>query len=903
MGYLAALGIPTAVLAIMRGGWVYLTRKRNRDLASKFYSSRAGSWTRKALAYFLGKRMRRTWLLYYVLEQYISTLDARHEVLVIPGKSVELPIDRCFIPLELRAGQMSEAAQLLTKKGAVLLLGDPGAGKSAMLSWLIRTLCQNCREDRETARLPVYAPLQQLVPYLSAFRNKNLRPEQALQILDNWFSDHQLKPLNLYDPSNMLASYAQDGKSGIVILLDELDEIQSIDFPRMEKFILALTEYLSAAQGSNLIVIATRRQALDFTPRLLRGDIANLVAVELKPFSPAAIYSFLRRWPYKSPRQSAHEARRIFAQLRSNSTLMDTCSNPLALALYVDHDLKLRDLGWSNDILPPETRAAFYTDIVDYLMIRRRRDQLGMALPNRPFIQFRTNFFVAVADEHVKSSESFNYIAEDKLLKHIESVARSDQSPETALAELAKDTGIIARGQDGAWHFIHSSFLDYFLACSIATVSKKRDIEQIFKRLDDAPLRYLEGFYLACGLMGARNWPYLNTVLHDLSHNTFVGRYYPRAMLEAQQYFQANFVERMKFYCHLWKKDKKDVTLFQDLVAVLVEYERACHSMGRHPDVTVLEQFGKDDFAKEGISVLEAARLDIQLAMHIAQNDSMAAILTSSETEDAIVALYEPTIAEQLTESEIVSNRRLSAIVAETALRSSLVAASLVAPQQGSTGSVPVPRSRSFSHPGVRWADSWRIRNSRLSGSLDAGVQFVLSLQPYQRSEFPHIALLSYARPIRRLRNEVLFDDLRQPTFIIGASLLLFLPLLFLNLPGPELGLAAVGISLIVFSAFYLAIRTGLMKTSSARILNVDPFSANAGARSANYAKLVLGSPDTLPRWRLRRPKRSDGSVTAVYIREFPFFWRRFCPAMNDRRISRQAAHPCSSFGQKTSVG
>lgn len=882
MGILPAVAIPSAVLATARGAWLYVTRRRRSgSLELGVVRSRAMSWTRKAAAYFVGQRLRRTWLLYYVLERYITSLDMRHGTLTVPGRGVELPIDRCFIPLELRAGQMSEGTQLLMKSGTVLLLGDPGTGKSALLSRLIRSLCQSTREDRESARLPVYAPLQQLVSYLPEASNKDLLPEQALRILDSWFNDFQLKSLGLYDPSNMLASFAQNRKSGIVILLDELDEIRASDLPRVEKFILALTQYVSAALGANLVVIATRRQALDFTPRLLTGDIADLVTVELKPFSQTAIYSFLRRWPYKTDRQSVHEARRIFAQLRLNSTLLDTCSNPLALALYVDHDLRLRDSGQSNGVPLPETRAAFFTDIIDYLMIRRRHDKLGMALPNRPYRQSRTNFFISVVDDHIRSREPFNYISEDKLLKHIADLARNDQTPETALSELAKDTGIIARGQDGSWHFIHRSFLDYFLACSIATVSKSRDLAQVLRHLDDAPLRYLEGFYLACGLMASRSWPYLNTVLRDLGHNTFVGRYYPRAMLEAQAYFQPGFVERIKFYCHLWKKDKRDVTLFHDLVAVLVDYERSCETMGRRPDVSVLGQFGKGDFEREGMSVLEAARLDVDLAMQIAKSDNMAAILVGSETEDAIVALYEPTIGDQLTESEIVSTPRLAAIVAETALRSSLVAASLASPRLASRG------SKALSHPDAPWADSWRVRGSRLAGAVGVAMPFARTLPDEHRSEFPHLALLSYARPIRRLRHEVLFDDLRQPIFLVCTSLLLLSPFWLMGWSAPELALVGVTALLVVFWAFYRAVRVGLLRTSSARILNLDPFSTSAARLPARYARLTAGDPLTLPRWRFRRPRNSEGPLVAVYIRQFPFVWRRFCPAMNEKHISR----------------
>jgi hypothetical protein len=100
----------------------------------------------------------------------------------------------------------------------------------------------------------------------------------------------------------------------------------------VENLLINLASYLSSVRGRNLLVVASRRQALDFTPRLTGGEVASLYTVELKPFTPAAIYSFLLRWPYAGGARESIEARRIFNSLRLNPTLIETCANPLALA-------------------------------------------------------------------------------------------------------------------------------------------------------------------------------------------------------------------------------------------------------------------------------------------------------------------------------------------------------------------------------------------------------------------------------------------------------------------------------------------------------------------------------------------------------------------------------------------
>jgi archaellum biogenesis ATPase FlaH len=905
MVYLPWLAVPVAaVLTVSRAAWSYLGRRRQRQTTElDEVRLRATSWLRRAATHLVGQRLRRTWLVHYAVDRYASSLYKRHQTLTVYGR-VELSIDRCYIPLELRAGHTTDASQLLLKSGTVLILGDPGTGKTALLSRLVRDLCRGCFENRDTSQLPVYASLQQIVSYLPRDEKADLRPDAAFSILDSWFQDFQLNALDLFDSSKMLLALAQSPKNGLVVLLDGLDEVSADDITAVESFIVALSQFVGAAPGKNVVIVASRRQALDFTPRLINGTIDNAVAVELQPFSPAAIYSFLLRWPYKPGYHATSEARRIFTQLRRNPTLLDTCSNPLALALYVNHYLRLRDLGqtyevqrsdtsaaFSNDI--PDTRAAFFTDIVDYLMIRRRAEQLGVGTPTRPVRQARTNFFVAVVDEHIKSNEPFNQISHDVMLRHIGGLARQNQPHEQALLELAKDTGIIVRDADGTWHFIQRSFLDYFLANSIAAISKGHDLLQLQRLLKVAPLRYLEGFYLACGLMASRNAPYLETVLRQLGQNTFVGRYYPRAMLEAQAYFFVpDFVERISFYCDLWRKRRRrDISLFRDLVSVIIDYEHSCEALGKPAEISAVEQF-QDELRDEGTSVLQAARLDIELAMRIAKEESLAKILLGGSTEEAIVALYDPRLSDKLEQSEIESDARLAAIVAETALRSPLFASNLAMSSERkiSRGFGRLPAGKE------RWADSWPIRGTPLAGVLQVAVPFIRTLSSDRRSEFPHLALLSSTRPIRRLRNELLFGDWRVSVLLVSVFVLVTFPFWLLGWNAVLLTLVAIPAALVILLLFRMALLKGFVTLRSQRILNLQPPNVDSATLLDKHVRLMTGAQSSFKRWYLQRPRSTDGLFTAVYVREAPFAWRRFCPALGDQKISRAGCAAAQHF-------
>jgi hypothetical protein len=693
--------------------------------------------------------------------------------------------------------------------------------------------------------------------------------------------------VGLFTTTELLAPLAQSARNGLVVMLDGLDELGAEDIALAEAFTISLAQFFTGAPGRNLVVVASRRQALDFAPRLTSGTIPGMTSVDLQPFSSAAVYSFLLRWPYLPTLDPIEEAQRMFSQLRLRPALLDACTNPLSLALYVSRDLRMRQSGIIADTAIIDTRAEFFDEVVGYLLVRRRADREGIRAPSMPFKQARFRFFSEVAKDHIESADPYNRIDAQHLVKHSVGIKGANDSADDAILDIAKETGIIGQNDDGTWSFIHRSFLDFFLAQSLmASSNTNRQITRLVTLLHKAPLRYEEGFYFSCGLMAARNWPKLPDILEALGSNALAGHHYPRACLEAQAYALPRFSERIKYYCQRWKRDRSQTRLLRDLVAVLVDYERSCRDLSQSPEVSFKGQLWPE-LEAQGYSLLQAVHLDIELGMDVAGSRDLLSLLERSATEEAVLALYDPAVVSTLKEQPVEDRPELAAVIAEAALRSSLLASALSAPK--------LHMLRMGSDP-TAWSLNWSVRNSKYAAILNAGLLHLQGLRPSERIEFPHLNLLTYTKPRQRIRTELILGDWRLTVLLASLSVAAGSVLVLLGSP-PAVAVAVVlAVALMVLLNARRLVLRRVITLATMRALNMAAHRRDIGGVLGHRLVIVAGSASTLPRFSLRRPIGGDGEIFAAYERSSPFLWRRFAPSLGDDRLSRSG---CAAIQQR----
>jgi len=282
--------------------------------------------------------------------------------LQVPARDeILLPIDRIFIPLNLEQATTKELADhttLLNFGTRIRVVGDPGSGKSSLSKRLFRDECNRTLRAPARGRLPLLLALRDLkVPRGAAKPN----PENWLytRLLD------MVKGIGVFDIQSCFEAYLSD--SGVLLILDGLDEVSTVDYPFIEAAILSLSNRLSR-HGTNNIIIITMRLQFHLHVRESYSTTFPIV-FSVKPFSPTDVYEFLARWPFAHNRWDT--VLRIYSDLHEHPNLRDLCSNPLILAMYVANDLLSRE----GDA--PETRTTFYKTVTDELLLKRRQRQSG----------------------------------------------------------------------------------------------------------------------------------------------------------------------------------------------------------------------------------------------------------------------------------------------------------------------------------------------------------------------------------------------------------------------------------------------------------------------------------------------------------------------------------------------
>ena len=452
----------------------------------------------EGVMYWISRSIKKSVAAALTLKQYsrLRLADEKYRYLIVPSTiNLNLDIERVFVPLTIENPSTPKTSydhnDLLTVGTRIRVLGDPGSGKSSLIKKIFRDACRKCRSSPRTSRLPVLLEL----------KNLPAPPRSGVES-GSWMYNYlkgETSKCAVYKMEDCFDNYAST--TGLLVLLDGLDEVSTSDYAYIKKAINALSEDLSNRSPNNNVILTMRTQFHQQTRQDFPTHFPHVTL--LRSFSPKDIYEFLARWPFeKHPKKNIT---RIYKELTDRLSLRELCGNPLILAMYVAADQK------TGHVAPPDSRTEFYRKVTEELIIKRRLHQRGPTVAPTKLREQRERILGRLAYEHLTEGvEAINLLRWSEGLKVVcQILGCSPGEAEGHLRELAKETGLIGEEQpQETFRFIHLSLCEFLAA--LEAIQAREDgwnrlvaTHQEFKcrKASHVKSRLVEVLPFACGLL------------------------------------------------------------------------------------------------------------------------------------------------------------------------------------------------------------------------------------------------------------------------------------------------------------------------------------------------------------------------------------------------------------------
>jgi formylglycine-generating enzyme required for sulfatase activity len=407
---------------------------------------------------------------------------------------------RQFLMRQREAERIS-AEEIVNRKGRLLVMGDPGSGKSTFVKHLTYLMAEAALASDPTpwlerlgewengALLPVRIDLRQILAQVDA------KTTGARLILNHLHAEFAEWGLDVYwDEFN---EALQDKKGGLLFLLDGLDEVPA---GKRQAVIDAVND-LAALYPKHRYVVTCRPYAYVDQPWKLTG----FHEVTLAPFNYGQIDRFIQNWYERLAergrieRATARDKARRLIEAVHRRDLLGLAERPLLLTVMAQLHAYAGQL--------PEDRTQLYSDGVQ-LLLQRWESRLGaengileyLSVPGLKMSDLESGLYEVAFRAHMAghSREGTADISEGQLRECLARYLNKDWNKAGLFVEYIRErAGLLIRHKTEAYTFPHRSFQEFLAACYWLGMDDypRESVEMVCADWD----RWREVFVLATG--------------------------------------------------------------------------------------------------------------------------------------------------------------------------------------------------------------------------------------------------------------------------------------------------------------------------------------------------------------------------------------------------------------------
>jgi len=417
------------------------------------------------------------------LSQYLDALI--YECQIVPFMPVgagttgdiEITLDQIYIDLDvhipIKKGEIDRvpALKITTDTDRLVLLGDPGSGKSTFVKMVARSAALDWMENNPPALgkqlIPVILILRELVEDLQSLDPENVDEEQVL----SQFKTKTTETLRRYGISGFKNDFLRFLKDQpALFIFDGMDEVPQNLRKAARLWVETVIRHLQPKKA-----ILTCRIRSYFDEAVIRG----YKAFTLAPFNEKQIQNFTLAW-YRSKKELKNkkevvktQAQDFFDRIRGDDNIFEMASNPLLLTqMAVLHQ---------RDTRLPEQRAELYEEIIQLLLTRwqehsgahfKMSEDLANLLKKGSLVRLALEHLAFTSHHAAKDEKKAADLPRHVALEILNGYFKSYGLAEEFLRYLDQRSGLLqGRGgtirQADTYTFPHRTFQEYLAGCYI----------------------------------------------------------------------------------------------------------------------------------------------------------------------------------------------------------------------------------------------------------------------------------------------------------------------------------------------------------------------------------------------------------------------------------------------------